>query len=78
MGRWLPTAMDQPIVIGEVPIQPGDYFLGDRDGAIVIPAGQAEAIVSAAEAASGKENLVRTHILAGMDPQQAYLKYGKF
>lgn len=78
VGQWLPTAMDQPITIGEVTIHAGDYFLGDRDGAIVIPANQAEAIVSAAEAASGKENLVRTNILAGMDPQQAYLKYGKF
>jgi 4-hydroxy-4-methyl-2-oxoglutarate aldolase len=26
----------------------------------------------------GRENLVRTAILAGTDPQEAYLKYRKF
>jgi 4-hydroxy-4-methyl-2-oxoglutarate aldolase len=78
VGTWQPSGMDVPIVIGDVTVHPGDWFLGDRDGAIVIPQAHAEGIVSAAEAASGKENLVRTNILAGMDPQQAYLKFGKF
>ena len=78
VGRWLPSGVDVPIRMGDVNVQPGDYFFGDRDGALVIPAAHAEAIVDAAEAASGKENLVRDNILSGMDPQQAYLKYGKF
>jgi hypothetical protein len=34
--------------------------------------------VAAAETAIGTENLVRKAILAGMDPQDAYIKYGKF
>jgi 4-hydroxy-4-methyl-2-oxoglutarate aldolase len=78
VGKWQPSGIDVPIVIGDVAVHPGDWFLGDRDGAIVIPQAHAEAIVTAAETASGKENLVRSNILAGMDPQQAYLKFGKF
>jgi 4-hydroxy-4-methyl-2-oxoglutarate aldolase len=31
-----------------------------------------------AEAAIGTENLVRKAILEGVDPQEAYLSYGKF
>jgi hypothetical protein len=34
--------------------------------------------VDKAEVATIAENLVRKAILAGADPQQAYLKYGKF
>ena len=33
---------------------------------------------SAAATAMGTENQIRTAILGGMDPQEAYLKFGKF
>ena len=78
VGHWLPDQFDQPITIGPVTIAPGDLALGDRDGMVIVPAARAEAIVAAAEAAIGTENLVRKAILAGVDPQQAYLQYGKF
>jgi 4-hydroxy-4-methyl-2-oxoglutarate aldolase len=78
VGVWLPESFDTPIVIGDVSIASGDYFLGDRDGALVIPAAKIEAVLSAAETAVNTENKVRTAILDGMDPQAAYLKYGKF
>jgi regulator of RNase E activity RraA len=78
VGRWLPTAFGAAIQIGDVTVHDGDFFLGDRDGALVIPKAKLDAVVSAASEAAGKENLVRTGILSGMDPQEAYLKYGKF
>jgi regulator of RNase E activity RraA len=78
VGYWLPKAVDVPISIGDVRIAPGDYMLGDHDGLIRIPAGIAGDVVARAEAAIETENLVRRAILAGMDPQQAYLKHGKF
>ena len=34
--------------------------------------------MTAAETAIATENLVRKAILEGVDPQQAYLQYGKF
>jgi 4-hydroxy-4-methyl-2-oxoglutarate aldolase len=45
---------------------------------VILPKDRTEKIVAAAEAAIGTENLVRKAILEGVDPQEAYLKYGKF
>lgn len=78
VGHWLPVATDVPIVIGGIDIRPGDYFLGDRDGLVRIPAQYLLEVVERAETAISTENLVRKAILAGTDPQQAYLKHGKF
>lgn len=78
VGAWLPDATDVPIVIGEVTINPGDYLCGDRDGCVVIPHEKAADIVTQAEAAIAKEDLVRTAILQGIDPQEAYKRHGKF
>ena len=78
VGYWLPDRFDRPITIGPVTIAPGDLALGDRDGMVILPAARAADIVAAAESAIGTENLVRKAILEGVDPQQAYLQYGKF
>jgi regulator of RNase E activity RraA len=59
-------------------VSSGDYVLGDSDGVVAIPAALAEEAVTRTEQVVGTENAVRAAILAGMDPQQAYLKYGKF
>ena len=45
---------------------------------IVIPGNIAEDVVSRVEKVMQTENLVRKAILQGVDPQEAYLKYGKF
>jgi len=78
VGLWLPDGMEVPIRIGATEIRPGDYILADRDGVCVLPRARAAEIVTAAEAALQTENKVRRAILDGMDPQEAYLKYGKF
>jgi len=78
VGFWLTDGLEVPIVIGDVRILPGDFLLADEDGIVILPKAQAEAIVTAAETAIGTENRIRTAILAGTDPQEAYLKFGKF
>ena len=78
VGYWLPRAVDVDIRIGDVIIAPGDYLLGDRDGLVRVPKAILEDVVAKAEAAIATENKVRTAILAGVDPQQAYLQFGKF
>ena len=78
VGWWLPRATNVPIRIGDVLVTPGDWIVGDRDGALRIPAGMVEEVTSRAEAAIGTESLVRTAIRAGIDPQEAYLRHGKF
>ena len=78
VGWWLPAAVNEEIRIGEVDIAPGDYMVGDRDGLIRVPAGMVEEVIEAAEMDINTENAMRTDIRAGMDPQEAYLKHGKF
>jgi 4-hydroxy-4-methyl-2-oxoglutarate aldolase len=78
VGRWVPDRFGEPITIGEVTIASGDYLLGDRDGVVIIPANLVDEVVTKTEQVLQTENKVRTAILAGMDPQEAYLKFGKF
>jgi regulator of RNase E activity RraA len=78
VGRWTPDAFEQPVTIGSVTIANGDYVLADRDGVVVIPQAKAHEAIAMAEIAIGTENRVRSAILAGMDPQEAYVKFGKF
>lgn len=78
VGWWLPAATNVDIRIGPVDIAPGDYLLGDRDGLVRIPKALTAEIVEEAETAIATESEIRTAIKGGMDPQQAYLRYGKF
>ena len=78
VGRWVPDRFGEPVTIGAVTISSGDYILGDRDGVVVLPAAVAADAITRTEEVVKTENKVRTAILDGMDPQQAYLKYGKF
>ena len=78
VGYWLPSAVDVDIRIGDVIIAPGDYMLADRDGCLRVPKAIVEDVIARAETAISTENKVRTAILAGVDPQKAYLEFGKF
>ena len=66
------------IRIGEVDIEPGDYMVGDRDGLIRVPMAIVQEVIEACEKDISTESDIRTAIRGGMDPQQAYLKHGKF
>jgi regulator of RNase E activity RraA len=74
----MPDRFGEPVTIGDVTIVTGDYLLADNDGIVVIPAAMAADVVAKTEAVATTENKVRTAILGGMDPQQAYLNYRKF
>jgi regulator of RNase E activity RraA len=76
--RWIPDAYAQPIDIGGVTIRTGDYLLGDRDGVVVIPAEIAQSVVEETERVVATESKMRRALVGGMDPVEAYHKYGKF
>ncbi len=78
VGRWIPDRYGEPITIGEVTIADGDYLLGDLDGVVAIPKAVAEEAIAKTEGVAQTENKIRSAILGGMDPVEAYLKYGKF
>jgi 4-hydroxy-4-methyl-2-oxoglutarate aldolase len=78
VGRWVPDSFGQPIRIGGVAIHTGDYVMADRDGVVIIPGERILEVVEKVEEVLRTENKVRTAILQGVDPQEAYLRYRKF
>ena len=75
---WKVTALGQSIRIGEVTINTDDYLLADTDGVIIIPQKIIDDVIEQTEEVLRTENKVRTAILQGVDPVEAYLKFGKF
>jgi len=78
VGRWVPDRFAEPIVIGGVSIRTGDYLMADGDGALVIPKEIIEEVTVKVEEVLQTENKVRTAILEGVDPVDAYLRHRKF
>lgn len=76
--RWTFDALGEPITIGTVTIRSGDWLLADRDGVVIIPQEIAEEATAETEKVVSTEGDMRKAILDGMDPEQAYLKFGKF
>jgi regulator of RNase E activity RraA len=61
-----------------VSISTGDYILGDRDGTLVIPKEFIEVVIEKTVEVALTENKVRDAIRSGVDPVEAYEKFGKF
>ncbi len=78
VGRWRVDALGEPIVIGTVVVESGDWVLADEDGVVVVPAATADVVVSEAEVQAATEDKIRAAILAGISPKDAYLEHGKF
>jgi regulator of RNase E activity RraA len=78
VARWVPDRFGEPVTIGAVTIATGDYVLGDRDGVVVIPAALAGEVVTKTEEVVATESEMRRALVSGMDPVEAYDKYGKF
>lgn len=78
VGAWTPDRFSETITIGDVPIHPGDYLIGDIDGTVIIPGGMAAGVITDTEMVMQTENKVRDAILRGVDPKEAYLQHGRF
>jgi 4-hydroxy-4-methyl-2-oxoglutarate aldolase len=76
--RWIPDRYGEPVTIGTVTIATGDYLLGDRDGVVVIPRALADDVVTKTEEVVATESEMRRALVGGMDPVDAYNRYGKF
>jgi 4-hydroxy-4-methyl-2-oxoglutarate aldolase len=78
VGKWSVQTIGEPIRIGDNSVHPGDYVMGDIDGVVLIPESAVNECVDRVEEVINTENLVRKAILSGDDPNEAYLKYGRF
>jgi 4-hydroxy-4-methyl-2-oxoglutarate aldolase len=76
--RWMSDGYGEPVVIGDVTISTGDYMLGDRDGVVIVPARLVEETVARTEGVVATESEMRRALIGGMDPVDAYHKFGKF
>ena len=47
-GKALEVRLNVPVMLGEVPVRPGDFVVGDEDGVVIIPPEEAEAIMERA------------------------------
>ena len=76
--RWIPDRYGEPVTIGSVSIASGDWLLGDRDGVVIIPAALVDEVVARTEEVVATESEMRRALVGGMDPVDAYNRYGKF
>ena len=53
-------------------------YLGDRDGVVIVPRSIAEEVVTKTEEVVATESEMRGALVGGMDPVEAYNRYGKF
>ena len=71
--------LNQPIIMGEYIVNPGDIIVGDRDGVVVIPQGLVAETIEKAHARELKEERVRIELRKGLNSLQIYgwdKKYG--
>lgn len=61
-GKQGPGAVLQPITMGTVPVNPGDYVFGDDDGVVVFSPDEAASIIAAAQ----KKKIVETTRLTAL------------
>ena len=76
--RWVPDRFGEPVTIGDVTVTTGDFLLGDRDGVMIIPRDAVEEALARTEAVMATESEMRSALIAGMDPVDAYHRFGKF
>jgi 4-hydroxy-4-methyl-2-oxoglutarate aldolase len=81
IGRWKVTGFREPVYLSgatsaTVEVYPGDFLLGDEDGAIVIPAEHIMVVLERAETLTNNESKIREELAAGLTLSQALEKYG--
>lgn len=81
IGRWQVTAWQEDIVVPGatsrwVRVSPGDFILGDEDGAIVVPAAHLETVLAEAERLTATEVEVRAALKGGATLAQCLERFG--
>jgi 4-hydroxy-4-methyl-2-oxoglutarate aldolase len=64
--------LNEPIVIGDVRINPGDIIVGDRDGVVVVPQNSVLETIEKSIAREAKEESVRKQLREGKTSIQIY------
>lgn len=83
-GNWMRTGKDRvrvdavqvPVSIGRVRVEPGDYLRGDGDGVVVLPQARAAEIVAAARDIEAAERVIREAVQSGESLRSARERVG--
>lgn len=84
-GSWMRTGKDRvqveaiqvPVTVGNVRVNPGDLLRGDADGVVVIPGTLEEEVLTAAEHIEAAESRIREAVRSGtrLDEARKQFKY---
>ncbi|SAI74253.1 dimethylmenaquinone methyltransferase [Bordetella ansorpii] len=74
-GRIQLKALQAPVTIGGVVVNPGDIVRGDADGVVVLPRSHEDALLEVAEDITRKESAIRDAIRAGQRLDQARVRH---
>lgn len=77
-GRWNVIDFDCAVTLGGVPVQPGDFIVGDADGVVVIPQALAVEILEEAEQIVAEEREVRRRVLNRESVADLYMRFKRF
>lgn len=64
-GRIVELANNQPVTIGDVTVQPGDYAIADSSGVVFIAAAEIDRVLAAAEEIAAREAAMAKALLDG-------------
>jgi 4-hydroxy-4-methyl-2-oxoglutarate aldolase len=76
IGRWEMVEAQQPLVIGDVTVNPGDIVFGEFEGILVIPRADAERVLLKAEEIVEAEGRVRDEMRTGTSPSASFDRHG--
>ncbi len=65
-ARTGPGTVGMPIVLGGVKVESGDIVVGDRDGVVIVPLGQVEAVLAALDGVRKAEANLEAKVKAGL------------
>jgi 4-hydroxy-4-methyl-2-oxoglutarate aldolase len=66
-------AINVPVAVRNVRVNPGDLVMGDASGVVIIPRGKAEEVLKAAREIDEAENLIKSNVKRGLDREDAHL-----
>lgn len=83
-GNWMRTGKDrvrveatqEPVSIGGIRVEPGDWLLGDGDGLVTVPAARIVDVVNAARDIEDAENRIRSDVGKGLSLREARRAHG--
>ena len=70
------TALNEPVVCGDIAVHPGDLLLGAEDGVLAVPSAIIDSVVDEAYEKSLTESKVRSALRGGMLAGEAYRQFG--